>query len=136
MGFNVSELEKEVSFKASRSGGKGGQHVNKVSSKVALLFDLHASRLFTDEEKQRIALRLQGRIGGDGVLQLISQEERSQLLNKGKALARLAKLLTEAVKKPKKRKATVPGASAIAARLENKRRRGAKKASRRLPAAD
>ena len=131
MNFSKTELQKEISYKTSRSGGKGGQNVNKVSSKVELLFDVSSSLLFTDEEKQLLNTKLQSRFNKDGYVQVICDEERSQYLNKEKAVERLIGLLTRALHQPKIRKATKPGKKAKAARLNDKRIQGEKKDNRK-----
>jgi ribosome-associated protein len=129
--FNKADLQKETFYKASRSGGKGGQNVNKVSSKVELLFSINNSILFNDEEKELLNEKLQTRFNKDGFVQIICDEERSQYLNKEKALERLFLLLTKALHKPKVRKATKVSKAAKAARLEKKRLNAVKKESRK-----
>jgi ribosome-associated protein len=131
MNINKADLQKELSYKTSRSGGKGGQNVNKVSSKVELLFSVTDSVLFTDEEKVRINQKLQSRFNKDGLVQVVCDEERSQYLNKEKAIDRLINLLTEALHIQKKRKATRPSKGSKAARLDSKKLQSAKKESRR-----
>ncbi|WPU95938.1 alternative ribosome rescue aminoacyl-tRNA hydrolase ArfB [Mucilaginibacter sabulilitoris] len=131
MNLIKSDLQKEVTYKTSRSGGKGGQNVNKVSSKVELLFNIDTSGLFAEEEKLLLANKLQNRLNKDGFVQVICDEERSQYLNKEKAIDRLIILLTRALLKPKVRKPTKVSKAAKAARLENKKKQSAKKESRR-----
>lgn len=131
MYLNKDSLQKEVVFKASRSGGKGGQNVNKVSSKVELLFCVNESALFSAEEKQLLNDKLQSRLNKDGYVQVICDEERSQYLNKAKAIERLINLLVNALKKPKIRKPTQISKAAKAARLEQKRLNSVKKEGRR-----
>jgi len=131
MQINKESLQKEVKYKTSRSGGKGGQNVNKVSSKVELLFSIDNSLLFDDEEKQLLKDKLQSRFNKDGDIQVICDEERSQYLNKEKAVDRLINLLINALKKPKIRKASKVSKAAKAARLEQKRITSAKKEGRR-----
>ena len=131
MQINKESLQKELTYKTSRSGGKGGQNVNKVSSKVELLFSVNDSALFTDEEKQLLNEKLQSRFNKDGYIQVICDEERSQYLNKEKALDRLINLLINALKKPKARKATKVSKAAKAARLEQKRLNSQKKEGRK-----
>src|SRR5947209_17709410 len=97
MNFNKTDLQKEISYKTSRSGGKGGQNVNKVASKVELLFSINNSLLFNDEEKELLNEKLQARFNKDGFVQVICDEERSQYLNKEKAQERLILLLTRAL---------------------------------------
>src|SRR5882672_12444999 len=104
MNFTKPDLQKEVIYKTSRSGGKGGQNVNKVSTKVELLFVIEQSLLFTDEEKQLLFQKLQSRLNRDGYLQVICEEERSQYLNKEKAIEKLHLILTRALHRPKVRK--------------------------------
>jgi len=131
MNFTKDELQKEVTYKTSRSGGKGGQNVNKVSSKVELLFDINQSILFTDEQKTLLQSKLQTRLNKDGYLQVMCEEERSQYLNKEKALEKLQLILTHALHQPKSRKATKPSKAMIEARLANKKLQSAKKANRK-----
>src|ERR1700733_9182501 len=131
MNFTKTDLQKEITYKTSRSGGKGGQNVNKVSSKVELLFSIGGSALFTDEEKLLLNTKLQSRFNKDGLVQVICDEERSQYLNKEKAIERLIVLLTKALHVPKNRKATKPNKAAKAARLNSKKLQGDKKESRR-----
>jgi ribosome-associated protein len=132
MNFTKEELQRDVQYKTSRSGGKGGQNVNKVSSKVELLFSVTNSTLFTDEEKALLMTRLQSRLNKDGLLQVICEEERSQYLNKEKAIVKLQAILTKALHQPKKRKASKPSKASVAARLDEKRRASLKKINRRF----
>jgi len=104
MAPNMENLLAEVSFKTSRSGGSGGQHVNKVSTKVELDFDVLESKTLTDEEKALISEKLASRLTSDGILQVISQSERSQLRNKKVALEKFQELIQACFIVPKKRK--------------------------------
>ena len=104
MAPNMENLIAEVSFKTSRSGGSGGQHVNKVSTKVELDFDVMESKVLTDEEKALISEKLASRLTSDGILQVISQSERSQLRNKKVALEKFQELIQACFVVPKKRK--------------------------------
>jgi ribosome-associated protein len=131
MNINRDTLQKEVSYKTSRSGGKGGQNVNKVSSKVELLFSVLDSTLFTDDEKALLNEKLQSRFNKDGLIQIICDEDRSQYINKQKAVDRLIHLLVHALQVPKVRKVRKVSKAAKAARVENKRLHSAKKESRR-----
>lgn len=131
MNFTKDDLQNEVSYKTSRSGGKGGQNVNKVSSKVELLFNFDQSALFTEEEKKLLWSRLQSRLNKDSNLQVVCEEERSQLLNKEKALEKLVQILVKALHQPKIRKAVKPTKAMIAARLAKKKIQSAKKENRK-----
>lgn len=125
------DILKELTFKTSRSGGKGGQHVNKVSTKVELNFDLKSTSLFNEEEKVRLFLKLANRINSDGILQIITEEERSQIKNKERSIQKLLILLKNALFVPKIRKASKPKKSAIEKRLKSKQITSLKKISRR-----
>ena len=131
MNLNKADLQREVTYKTSRSGGKGGQNVNKVSTKVELLFSIDESQLFTDEEKLTLTDKLQTRFNKDGLVQVICDEERSQYLNKEIAVERLVVLLTNALIKPKVRKKLKVSKAAKLARLGNKRAQSDKKESRK-----
>ncbi len=126
----ISIPEEELSFTASRSGGPGGQHVNKVSSKITLWFDLANSPSLSDEDKQLIADRLGSRIAKDGVLRVTSQSTRSQLSNRELATSRFVELLQSALKKLPPRKKTRVGKGAKLRRLEAKKQHGARKKAR------
>jgi len=131
MNFSKADLQKETTYKASRSGGKGGQNVNKVSSKVELLFSVDNSTLFNEEEKALLTEKLQSRFNKDGLVQIICDEERSQYLNREKALERLSSLLVKALNKPPIRKAIKVSKAAKAARLAAKKFNSVKKESRK-----
>ncbi len=131
MNLSKEDLLREVTFKTSRSSGKGGQNVNKVSSKVELNFSISNSVLFTEGEKLLLEQRLSGRINDDGVLQVITQEDRSQLRNKEISLEKLILLLRNALHRPKLRKPTKPGKTAIEKRLKSKQSTALKKINRR-----
>lgn len=115
-----AEILKSVTFKTSRSGGKGGQNVNKVSSKVELIFDLSANEYLSDEEKTLLKSRLENRIDSEGLLHIIAQEDRSQLLNKEKTIAKLIELLKKSLHVQKKRKPTKIPKGVVENRLKNK----------------
>jgi len=131
MNINRDILQKEVFYKTSRSGGKGGQNVNKVSTKVELLFSVNNSVLFNEDEKLLLNEKLQSRFNKDGLIQVICDEDRSQYMNKQKALERLVGLLSLSFHKPKVRKKKGISKAYHAARLDNKRINAEKKESRR-----
>lgn len=122
--------EQELAFTAARSGGPGGQHVNKVSSRVTLYFDVTASPSLTDEQKRRILRRLATRISKDGVLRVVSQQSRSQAANRETAVARFVTLLQEALTPVPVRKKTTLSTVAKQQRLEDKKRRSQQKQQR------
>ena len=130
------ELIKELTFKTSRSGGKGGQNVNKVSSKVELIFNSQNSSLFTDEQKCLLQKRLANRLDSEGNLHIVSQEDRSQLLNKQRTVIKLTQLLTKCLQVEKKRKPTKIPKAVIAKRLNNKTIISSKKENRKKPGLD
>jgi ribosome-associated protein len=125
------EILKALTYKTSRSGGKGGQNVNKVSSKVELNFDLKSTTLFTEEEKSRLFQKLANRINAEGILQIITEEERSQLQNKERSVQKLLNLLKTALYIPKVRKPIKPNKSAIEKRLKSKQLNAMKKINRK-----
>lgn len=120
----IEELLEECLIKTSRSGGKGGQNVNKVSSKVELIFDIRLSALFSDHEKERLIQKLADKLDSDGLLHVVSQTSRSQQENKKTAAEKLNKLLENALKEKKARKATKPGKAAVEKRIAEKKKTG------------
>jgi ribosome-associated protein len=115
-------LLSEFVFKTSRSGGKGGQNVNKVSTKVLIEFSIPDSYLLSEEEKTILLEKLSDRLTKDGVLQIVAQEERSQLANKEIALKKLYATLNKCFIVKKKRKATKASKSSVEKRLQSKKR--------------
>lgn len=127
----ASSLLPELQFTTSRSGGPGGQHVNKVSTKVTLKFDVRNSKLLTPEEKAQIEERLRSKLTADGVLILSSQEMRSQLANRENVIAKFDKLVARVFAIRKKRKATKPTKASVEKRLQEKKKLSEKKRYRR-----
>lgn len=130
------ELLKEVNFKTSRSGGKGGQNVNKVSSKVELIFHIANSLLFSEEQKMLLHEKLATRLDTAGFLHIVSQEDRSQLLNKQRTVLKLMNLLTKSLHIQEKRKPTKIPRGVIEKRLNNKLVTASKKENRKRPDLD
>ena len=125
------DFSPEFSFSASRSSGPGGQHVNKVSTKVELRFHIMNSALLTDEEKNLLLEKLANRITNEGELVIVSQSGRSQLKNKEAVIEKFYRLLKRVLTPRKKRKPTLPSPEAIEKRLEEKRIRAEKKERRK-----
>jgi ribosome-associated protein len=122
-----TDFSSELKFTSSRSGGKGGQHVNKVSTKVELHFDYMNSFILNDEQKRLVGLKLQAFINKEGILMVVAQEERSQLMNRKKAVQKFYSLLEKAFRKVKKRVATKPGPKYHKKRLETKKKHSLQK---------
>jgi len=126
------QLIKELEFKATRSSGKGGQNVNKVSTKVELRFDVSNSLLLSDNEIVRISEKLKNRISLEGILILSSDSERTQLGNKRKVFELFLSLIEKALHKPKKRIKTKPTKASKERRLKEKKIKSDRKQSRRI----
>ena len=120
----------ELSFTFSRSSGKGGQHVNKVSSRATLWFDIGGSKSLTAEQKQLIRQRLAGRINKQGILRLDADRRRSQGANREDAVSRFASLLRDALHVDKTRHKTKPSHGAKKRRLQAKKHRSRLKKQR------
>jgi len=121
----------ELRFTYSRSGGPGGQHVNRVETRVTLLFDVDGSGRLSDEQKRRVRRRLATRINKEGEMRVVSQRHRTREANRRAAIERFDELLEEALRpRTPRRKTRVPAADRRR-RLEAKRRRGDLKRQRR-----
>ena len=131
--MDLVHLQKELQYKAIRSAGPGGQHVNKVSSKIVLTFDVASSQAITPEEKQRLIENWESRLSKELQLQLTCDESRSQIQNKTRVWKRFLLLLESALAVPKTRKETKIPKSAIRKRLKDKQSWSETKKLRRKP---
>ena len=122
----------ELSYKTSRSSGSGGQNVNKVETSVTVMWELEDSAVFSDEEKERIALKLKNRINAEGILQLTVSENRTQLQNKKIATEKILDFVNKSLIIPKKRIATKPSQAKVEKRLESKKKLSEKKENRKF----
>jgi len=122
---------KEIKFKTARSGGSGGQNVNKVETMVEGYFKVDASQLFSLEQKELIRIKLANKITDEGFLLVKSQTERSQLGNKEEVIRKINILINQALIQPKKRKPTKPSKAAKEKRIESKKKKGEIKLSRK-----
>lgn len=129
--INKEKILKECSFHSTRSSGKGGQNVNKVSTKVELRFDLNTSESLNDKEIERINEKLKNRISNDGVLILTSDTERTQLANKKKVIDLFFNLIEKSLIIPKKRIKTKPTNASKEKRLKDKKILSEKKRQRK-----
>lgn len=131
--MDKGQLIRELQFKAVRSGGAGGQHVNKVSTKIELTFDLVNSFAFLDTEKERLLHKLKPRLTNDGLLLLQCDETRSQHRNKELIVLRFLDVIESTLKTPKKRKRTKPSKASVEKRLKTKKMAAQKKSGRKKP---
>jgi ribosome-associated protein len=128
--------EAELEIRATRAGGPGGQHVNKTSTRIEVVWDVAASPSLTDEQRSRLLARLAPRLDSRGRLRVVSDASRSQRRNLEAAVERLRETVQRALHVPKPRKPTRPSKAAVERRLETKKRRAAKKQKRRDPPDD
>lgn len=130
------EIIKELSFSTARSGGSGGQHVNKVETKVILYFDIEKSNYLTTEQKSLLQNKLKNRLNKSSILSMYSQATRSQLKNKERVIQNFIRLIKQSLIIPKKRKPTKKSKQVKAKILEHKKRRSAVKKMRKKPRLD
>jgi len=131
--MNVEEFIKELQFKAVRSSGAGGQHVNKTATKVEVSFNLEDSKALSETEKEILRKKLATKISSEGVLRIQSDATRSQHKNKALGIERMLELITSNLKKSKKRKKTKVPQRVIEKRLKLKKQQALKKKHRRPP---
>ncbi len=134
--MNPETLLNELTFKATRSSGAGGQHVNKVASRIELSFDLINSQGLSEDEKARLQGKLASRLTKEGVLLLSCSESRSQHKNKSIVIERFLNLIKDNLKVRKPRKKSKPSKGAIEKRLKSKKEKALKKANRKPPKID
>ncbi len=127
---NIPDLKSELIFKTSRSSGPGGQNVNKVNTRVELRFNISESKLLNKEQKHILLVKLKSKISQDGFLIVVSQKERSQILNKEEATKKLYSILSKALTPVKKRKPTRPTKVSVEKRIQTKKQQGEKKTRR------
>ncbi|MGB1243570.1 MAG: alternative ribosome rescue aminoacyl-tRNA hydrolase ArfB [Chitinophagales bacterium] len=128
--MNPIDLSPELSFRNVRSSGKGGQHVNKVSTKVELNFDVVNSQILTQRQKQLLLSRLQNRINKEGIFRLAAQDERSAVRNQSIVIERFEAIIEAALVVRKRRKRRKPSKAYHASRLKKKKQHSEKKKSR------
>jgi len=130
---DTEDIIKSVVVKTSRSGGKGGQNVNKVSSKVEVILHIPSAPFLNESEKVILLDKLSSRLDNEYYLHVVSQEDRSQLMNKERCIVKMIQLLKTALLVPKQRVITKTPRSIIAKRLENKSLNSQKKDFRKRP---
>jgi ribosome-associated protein len=121
----------EVTLRATRSSGPGGQHVNTSSTRVELTWNVAASPSLSLVQRERLLAKLAPRLDGSGTLRVVAQSERSQLRNRDEAITRFAAIVAQALVVPKTRRPTRPTKAAKRERLDDKRKRGALKKERK-----
>lgn len=129
--MNPTLLHPDLAFQFARSGGAGGQNVNKVATKAELRFSVRDSPLLNEEQRTRLLEKLANKLTNEGELVLTHQTERTQLANKEKVIKKFDRLIARAFEVQKPRKASKPGKAAVAQRLDEKKRRADVKSARR-----
>ena len=131
--INPEILHPELVFQTARSGGSGGQNVNKVETKVELRFDVKNSAFLTEEQKEILYVKLSTKLTNEKILILYHQTERSQLANKEKVIVKFNELITKAFTVRKKRRPTRPTLASKTERLQTKQRNSTVKSMRKKP---
>ncbi|WP_221394269.1 alternative ribosome rescue aminoacyl-tRNA hydrolase ArfB [Dyadobacter sp. NIV53] len=131
--INPEILHPELVFQTARSGGSGGQNVNKVETKVELRFDIPNSAILTDEQKETLYEKLNNKLTNEKILLLYHQTERSQLANKEKIIVKFNDLIRKAFTVQKKRRPTRPTLASKTERLQTKQRNSTVKSLRKKP---
>ncbi|MCF6307163.1 MAG: aminoacyl-tRNA hydrolase [Flavobacteriaceae bacterium] len=134
--MNTEKIITELNFKAIRSSGPGGQHVNKTASKVEVSFHITTSEGLSEEEKERLQVKISSKITSEGFIKLTCSDSRSQHKNKKLVIDKLITLIKENIKQPKPRKKTKPSKTSIAKRLKSKKNQALKKTNRKPPNID
>lgn len=129
--MDATRLQPELQYQFARSGGAGGQNVNKVATKAELRFDVRNSNLLTDDERAILEEKLASKLTTEGELVLTHQTERTQLANKEKVTKKFYRLIEKAFEIPKTRKATKPSKASVEERIAQKKQKSGTKASRK-----